>query len=335
MTSRTLRISATVAALATAVSLAACSSDSGDSDGTGSTDAASSATASDAFPVSVDTKFGDVEVKEQPKKVVALGWGDAELAMDLGVQPVGVSDWLDFGDDGLSPWSTDTYDQAPEQLGTQEIDYEKIAALEPDLILDTRSKGDKETYEKLSAIAPTISGPEGSDNWLTPWDKQTDMVATALGEKEKGQELADKVNDKVASVRDAHPEWADMDASVITKTTTEWGAYVAGDARVDLIDSLGFTQNTTIEDQAKDTFYVSLSDETLDQADSDVVLSFPIGLTTDDIRNDRAWSNLAAVKAGHGIIAEKELSTAISLGVPSAMLHALDLLVPQLEDATK
>lgn len=33
------------------------------------------------------TKFGDVTVEEALRRIVALGWGDAEVALSLGVQP--------------------------------------------------------------------------------------------------------------------------------------------------------------------------------------------------------------------------------------------------------
>jgi hypothetical protein len=66
----------------------------------GSEPAASGASASGAFPVTVATKFGNVTVQTQPARVVALGWGDAETALALGVQPVGASDWLQFGKGG-------------------------------------------------------------------------------------------------------------------------------------------------------------------------------------------------------------------------------------------
>jgi iron complex transport system substrate-binding protein len=36
---------------------------------------------------------------------VALGWSDAETALALGVQPVGASDWLAFGGEGVGPWA--------------------------------------------------------------------------------------------------------------------------------------------------------------------------------------------------------------------------------------
>ena len=327
----TRRAAAAALALATAVSLAACSSDDDDS----SDGSSASSSATDSFPVSVDTKFGNVEIKEQPTKVVALGWGDAEIATELGVQPVGATDWLGFGGEGLSPWAGAKYDKAPEILDTQSLDYEKIASLDPDLILDVRDQGTEDTNKRLSEIAPTVSVPKDADGFTTSWDKQVEMISTALGEKAKGDDLVSQVNGKISEVKDAHPEWADKSATVLAKTSVEWGAYVKGDARADLVSALGFKPNEEITKLVKPgEFYVSLSAENLSKANSDVVIGFPIG-DVGQIADDAQWKTLDAVKNGHAIVTDKELSNAISLGTPAAMLHALDLLTPKLEDATK
>ncbi|WP_417288849.1 iron-siderophore ABC transporter substrate-binding protein [Corynebacterium variabile] len=334
MTSRMMRISAAAMALTTAVALAACSSD--DDDDTSSSSSSSGSTATDSFPVSVDTKFGEVEVKEQPQKVVALGWGDAEIATELGVQPVGAVDWLGFGGDGLSPWAEASYDEAPEIIDSQELDFEKIAALDPDLILDVRDTGDEDTYNKLSAVAPTVAVPEDADGFTTTWDKQVEMISTALGESQKGEDLVTEVNDRITEIKDAHPEWSEKTGTVLAKTSVEWAAYSAGDARADLLQGLGFQPNKEISDLTKPgEFYVSLSEENADKADSDVVVGFPIMLTADELTNDKTWKRLTAVKDGHAVVADEDLANAISLGTPASMLHALDLLVPQLEDATE
>src|SRR5688500_13343978 len=79
---------------------------------------AGGATSGGAFSVTVSTAFGDVTVEEEPARVVALGWSDAETALALDVQPVGASDWLGFGGEGVGPWAAGRYDQAPEIIET-------------------------------------------------------------------------------------------------------------------------------------------------------------------------------------------------------------------------
>lgn len=323
-----LRIAAVTTALATGIALTACSSDDNDGDSTG-------ATASDGvFPTSVETKFGEITVDEAPQRVVALGWGDAEIALDLGVQPVGATDWLGFGDDGVSPWNDNSYDESPEILGTDEVEYEKIAALDPDLILDTRSAGEQDVYDQLSDIAPTVSVPEGGDSFTTSWDTQVEMIAAALGVQDKGEELIGSVNDRITEAKDANPEWGDKTASVVTKFGDGWGIYPEDDARMDLLVALGFTQTDEVTEMADGSnFYIDVSEENIDRADADVVVGFPIGFTTEEFEDDSTWQRIGAVQDGRGIVADDELSQAISVGTPDAMIWAVGQLEPKLAEA--
>src|SRR4051812_6135248 len=157
-------------ALSLALAVTGCGSDSDDGGTAGS--GVASGSSSGAFPVTVDTAFGEVTVDEEPVRVVALGWSDAETALALGVQPVGASDWLAFGGEGVGPWADGRYDEAPEIIETLEPSFEAIAALEPDLILDTRSSATQERYDLLSEIAPTIGQPEGVGPYQTTWQQQ-------------------------------------------------------------------------------------------------------------------------------------------------------------------
>ncbi|MGB7382355.1 MAG: ABC transporter substrate-binding protein, partial [Rhodococcus sp. (in: high G+C Gram-positive bacteria)] len=159
-------------ALVAALTVSACTSSESASD----TDSASPGGAT------VSTIFGEVTVPEDPQRVVALGWSDAETALALGVQPVGASDWLGVGGDGLGPWVEDSYDTPPTIIGTNEISMESVAALAPDLILWTRSSNEQDIYDELSEIAPTVAAPEGTAiAYGTSWDGQTELVAQALG----------------------------------------------------------------------------------------------------------------------------------------------------------
>src|SRR3712207_1067317 len=107
------------ALLAVGVLVTSCGS--GDTESSGDAAGSSSPSGSgDAFPVTVETAFGAVEVPEEPQRVVALGWSDAETALALGVQPVGASDWLGFGGEGVGPWAEGRYDEAPEIIETLE-----------------------------------------------------------------------------------------------------------------------------------------------------------------------------------------------------------------------
>ena len=121
---------------------------------------------------------------------------------------------------------------------------------------------------------------------------------------------------------------------MVTQFGDGWGAYVAGDARMDLVTALGFQENSEVADMAEDNFYVDLSEENIDVTDSDVVIGFPIGSDTTEFEESSGWNRIGAVKDGRGIVADEELTSAFSLGTPDAMLYAIDELQPQLEEAT-
>ncbi len=263
-------------------------------------------TAEEASGPTVETKFGAVEVPADPQRVVALGWGDAETALALGVQPVGASDWVEFGGTGVGPWAEDLYDEAPEIIETMEPDYEAIAALEPDVILDTNSSGEKERYDRLSEIAPTVGVPEGGDNYLTTMDQQVELVSQALGRDDDGKKLLDDLDKTYADAREAHPEFQDKSVTVAAKTSEGWGAYVEESGRVQVMEQLGFRQSETIAGMKAEGFSVPISEENLDQLDADLLLTFPIYIEDKEVTEDAAYKRIPAVEGGHDFVLTKD-----------------------------
>lgn len=330
---KSMRVAA-VAAVAV-LALSACSG-TDDSAGSGETTAAGGSPASEgAFPATVDTKFGEITIESRPERIVALGWGDAETALSLGYQPVGASDWLAFGGDGVGPWAEGQYDESPEIIDTLEPSYEAIAALEPDLILDVKSSGDQDRYDRLSEIAPTVGVPEGGDSYLTTGQQQLELISAALGVPEKGAELEAQLDDAFAAARDAHPDWDGKTIAAATRTSEGWGAYIEGGDRVDFLENLGFVQSPTIADLpvSSSGFSVDISSEQLDLLDADLIVAFPIYIDTAEITDDPQWQAIPAVADGRAVVIDGDLSSAYSLGTIGAQQYALDNLVPLIEDA--
>jgi len=320
------------ATLLLSLTLAACGDDGGSQE---PEDQAAPATTDGAFPVVVETTFGDVTVEEEPERVVALGWGDAETALALGVQPVGASDWLGFGGEGVGPWAQGLYDEAPEIIETMEPSFEAIAALEPDLILDVKSSGDQARYDRLASIAPTIGVPEGGESYLTTTEQQLEMIAAALGQQEGGEQLLTDLEDTFAQARADHPDWEGLTATAATLTSEGWGAYVEGSERVDFLEKLGFVQNPQIAEMEPDAsgFSVSLSAERLDALDADLVVAFPIFIETSEITEDPMFQQLPAVADGRALVIDGDLASAYSLGTVLSQQYAVEQIVPMLEEA--
>jgi len=325
-------------AAAVALALAGCgNNDAQDATSSNSTAKTDVSVQSDAFPVTIETKFGDVTVEEMPERVVALGWGDAEVALAFDVQPVGAADWLAFGGDGVGPWAEGLYDESPQILGTLELSYEEVAALEPDLILDVRSSGDEERYERLSSIAPTIGVSKDGDNYLTSSADQVRMIGAALGQPEKAEELLEEVDAAFAAARSEYPQWDGKTVTVATRTSEGWGAYL-DDARVHFMENLGFTQNPQIETLASTSengWSVSISSEQLDLFDADLIVAFPIYIDSSEITDDPGWQAIPAVEDGRVLVIGDELSSAYSLGTPAATLYAIEQMTPLIDEVAE
>ncbi|BAQ08914.1 ABC-type Fe3+-hydroxamate transport system, periplasmic component [Bacillus sp. OxB-1] len=292
-------------------------------------------TADTTASATVETKFGNIEITDKPKRIVALGWGDAETALALGVEPVGASDWLAYGGEGVGPWLEGAYQTAPTILGTMELDYEQIAALEPDLILDVRSSGDQERYNRLAEIAPTIGVPEGGDSYLTSYQQQVQMIAKALGKEAEGEQLLQDIDAAFEKARADYPQFAGKTVAVGAYTSEGWGAYVNGDARVDFMTELGFTNKEEIEKQANGAFYIKVADEQLELLDADLTVVLPIWVDTKEVTGNALYQKIPSVAEGRSLIIEGDYANAFSSGTAPSLLWAIEQLPTMLDKALK
>jgi iron complex transport system substrate-binding protein len=286
--------------------------------------------AGNAYPVTVPTVFGDVRIPQRPQRVVALGWSDAETALALGVQPVGASDWLAFGGDGVGPWAKGRYATAPTLLGTNEINYEAVAALEPDLILNTRSDGDKTKYDLLSRIAPTVSPPPGVVTYGTSWQQQMRMVSRALGLPDRSEALIAEVDKAFADAAAANPGFAGRTVGLGAFFSGRYGAYVKGDSRAGFMAGLGFRNKPEIDALAGPTFSVTLSGEQVGLLSAELTVVFPIGSGAAALRQDKLLNQMPAATAGRLVILDDQalisaFSSGSTLGIRYALEHAVPL----------
>ena len=70
----------------------------------------------DAFPVTIEHAFGETTIEEEPNRVATLGWTDQDMALSLGVVPVGATK-LTWG--GNDAGSSDWFDAELEELGAE------------------------------------------------------------------------------------------------------------------------------------------------------------------------------------------------------------------------
>jgi iron complex transport system substrate-binding protein len=194
MTSRRPRVAALAAALlSTTLVLSACGSDSDEPTAASATDEKRTITADN----------GPVEVPAAPQRIVTIGNTTLPL-IDMGGKPVGVTE-ISGSELGLIPPDQKATYEAATVLGSSgdEVDMEKLAALEPDLILAQLPDSEFELIEKqLGSIAPTAFwGLDVEWKALADGVSQAGNVTAGLtGQKAQFQEKISKIQTTYAKV---------------------------------------------------------------------------------------------------------------------------------------
>ena len=101
----------------------------------------------------------------------------------LGVVPVSTREW--FTDTRLPVGQGGDGRQDAADLLRRD-NFEAIIKQQPDLILAIYETINKETYDKLSQIAPTVIQYADYADEQTPWDVQTLTTGKALGKSSRG-----------------------------------------------------------------------------------------------------------------------------------------------------
>jgi len=119
-----------------------------------------------------------------------------------------VTSW--FGDEPFAvwPWAQPKLGAAqPVVLNLDNgIPVDQIAGLKPDLIVAINAGLDADTYQKLSAIAPTVAQSDG-DAFFEPWKDQATAVGQAVFQAAQMKSLIDGVDQTFAAVAQKNPQW--------------------------------------------------------------------------------------------------------------------------------
>lgn len=268
----------------TTLALAACGG-SGGSEGGGGGEGGDSATRT------VEHAAGESQVPENPERVVVLDTAELDSAMTLGVTPVGAVE-------AVEGMGFPSYLEGTEEIETvgsiEEPNLEKIATLEPDLILSSNLRHEQ-IYEELSEIAPTVF----TETTGAPWKENFEKHAEALDkEQEAEQVVADyegRLEEFKSVVEEPRPE-----VSIVR--------FVPGDTRIYQKDSF---IGTLLEDaglprpepQDEDEFaMLNVSEEAIPDMDGDVIFTTVYGnadeTAREDITSSPLWQELDAVQQG-------------------------------------
>lgn len=326
---------ALLAAVALMFGLAACTSDDSNDDAKGD---------SDFEKVTIEHALGTAEIDSKPERVVTLGQGSAETAIALGTVPVAMEEYEWGADDsGYLPWVKEAVEKEGAELpallkGQDDLSAEEVLKYKPDLILAPWSGITEEQYKQLSEIAPTVAYEK--EPWTITWEEQIDVVAEALGEKDRAKDLKEDINKEFEKA--SEPDYKDTTFSYIynLQTPDQLGIFMSTEQRVEFVSKLGLTLDPVVNEFKDDvkvgTDSAEISQENLDKLDgSDLIFTF---YTDDKVRKlmheDRFYANIPAVKKGAEVaLTDQSLVTATSMINPLTVPWAVDRYKEKINEA--
>ncbi|MFD7130757.1 iron-siderophore ABC transporter substrate-binding protein [Streptomyces sp. NPDC059894] len=307
----------------------ACGSVEEDEDGASGASGEAS-TSSSAFPVTIEHKFGSTRITKAPERVVVIGGGgtdDIDALYALGITPVGITQDA-FAADGVYPWLKDRIDTEKTTLldTVNGVDFEKVASLQPDLILATSDFQLDKDYKNLAAVAPTI-GYETA--WgAQSWQEHVQVVGKAVGKQQEAEKVVAGTEAAIDEVRAAHPGLNGKTYTLSIGNTPAKIYTIASedDFAAKLMGELGLKLTPSITDikTVSGSPTGELSFEQLDRLDADLVV---IAFTTKDLQQAFEASalvkSMSAVEKDNYVVTDVEtvsqLRSPSALGIPWAL----------------
>jgi iron complex transport system substrate-binding protein len=265
-----------------------------------------------------------------------VGLTEQDALLALGVVPVATSDWIGLPG-GIGPWAEDELGDEPRPvlLDTSDgIQFERVAAQRPDLIIALYAGLTKQEYEKLSRIAPTVAQPAEHNEWGIPWQEATVTIGRILSREADAQAVVAEVDERFAAERAAHPEFAGQTAAMATPYE---GYYVYGpdDPRTRVLADLGFTIPDGLDEIAGNSFGGNISRERLDLLDVGAMVWLANPADAAKIRADPLYRNLTVGREGRDVFIGEEspINDPASFVTALSLPYLLDSIVPMLAAA--
>lgn len=304
------------------------------------------AEAADAqFPIEINHAYGTTVIESKPERVVTVAFGNQDVALALGVVPVGFSA-ANYGvqdDSGLLPWTAEKLNElgvdAPNVFqDTDGLDFEAIADCNPDVILAVYSGITQEDYDLLSQIAPVVAYPETA--WTVSWRDWIRYSALAMGMAAEGDALIAQIEATIAEKVAEYPEFAGKSFVWVTfreNNLSNLHAYAPIDPRCAfLIDDLGFAYPESVNALIEEGSYsLSLSAENADLLyDADFLIGYSSDSAYAAAKADAVLGNIPALQSG--AVVSIESGTTLSAAMtptPLSIMYTIDEYLAKIAEA--
>ncbi|RKQ14302.1 iron-siderophore ABC transporter substrate-binding protein [Ureibacillus endophyticus] len=322
--------------------LAACGNDS-----TKNEEKTTSETESDnEYPIVIKHAFGETTINEKPERVATISWANHDVALALGVVPVGFSA-ANYGiqdDSGLLPWTAEKLKELGEEnpnvyQDTDGLDFEAIADSNPDVILAAYSGITQEEYDTLSQIAPVV--PYEETPWVTPWRDQVLLNAKGMGMEEEGKQL---VADTEKLIEEKANEYSVIKGKKAafgmfnTADLSSFYIYTPADPRGEFLSDLGMEYPEGIKNLiTDDSFYIQVSAENADALnDTELFITYGNKDTLAALQADPILGKVPAIAAGNIVVIEDNTPLAAAGNPnPLSIQYTIDEYLTLISDVAK
>ncbi|MEL0636522.1 iron-siderophore ABC transporter substrate-binding protein [Marinomonas sp. TI.3.20] len=145
----------------------------------------------------VSTKYGDVKVNNNIKRIVTLYEGALDISYALEVEPVGA---IAAPNSDMAPTYFGDQTKGINIVGTtHNINLKAVAAAHPDVILAPTSLSADE-YKLLSKIAPTIV-PKLNAHASSSWEDDTRLFGKVFNKSQEAKAVIDNIHDREADIK--------------------------------------------------------------------------------------------------------------------------------------
>jgi iron complex transport system substrate-binding protein len=238
--------------------------------------------------------YGETDIPVKPEKVVTLQYASQMLA--VGLKPIGAASHL------LDTEDTDF--QGIEDVGASDaINFEKIVSLQPDLII--AGDVEKDVYDKLSKIAPTVVVP-----WMD-YDVfgHVEVISDILNRKQEAAAWKSEFEGEIKAAKEqiVGKIGEGKTIAIYRVDPKEFYIYGVRNMGFTLYKALGLSPPPLVQQEiVKDPnlWAVPISLEVLPDYDADYVfVTLLEGEETskrfEEIKGSAIWKNLSAVKNNH------------------------------------
>jgi iron complex transport system substrate-binding protein len=256
----------------------------------------------------VETPAGAVEVPVNPRRVVPGYTTDADVALVLDLPLVGAPGATGFASQEFATYHRERLEGVEKVTTSPEPNLEEIAALRPDLILDSYPyEGFEDRYESFSRIVPTLNV---GGAWSKGWKPYLTAVAGVFEREDLAEDFIAGYDERVPGLRERLAgRWEGARFALV-------GSYEPGTVYLEaagsqpgviLSEDLGIAPSSGIPESPSDEGNISL--ERLDTIEDADIILLRVDPAQKGEGRDRAfldealasplWQRLPAVRAGN------------------------------------